>query len=83
MKLGDAISSFKANSSRWLKQEGVRGFSWQTGYGAFSFGIPQVEQVKRYIHNQAEHHKKCTFEEEFLDLLKRAGVDYDPRQVFE
>ena len=83
MKVGDAISAFKANSSRWLKQEGVRGFAWQTGYGAFSFGIPQVEQVKRYIHNQAEHHKKYSFEEEFLDLLKRAGVDYDPRNVFE
>ena len=52
MKVGDAISAFKANSSRWLKQEGVRGFAWQTGYGAFSFGIPQVEQVKILINGK-------------------------------
>ena len=84
MTLSYAISVFKANSSRWLKQQGAsRDFSWQTGYGAFSFGKPQLEQVKRYILNQAKHHKKNTFEEEFLDLLKRAGVDYDPRRVFE
>jgi REP element-mobilizing transposase RayT len=83
MKLADAISVFKANSSRWLKQQGVKNFSWQTGYGAFSFGIPQVSQVRRYIQNQAEHHKKYTYEEEFLGLLRRAGVDFDPREVFE
>ena len=82
--LADAVSVFKANSSRWLKEEhGVRTFSWQRGYGAFSFGRPQLAQVKRYIQNQAQHHKKRTFEEEFLDLLNRAGVDYDPRTVFE
>lgn len=83
MKLAYATSVFKANSSRWLKDQGATDFSWQTGYGAFSFGIPQLEQVKRYIHNQAEHHKKYSFEEEFLELLRRAGVDYDPRRVFE
>ncbi|MFL6439762.1 MAG: IS200/IS605 family transposase [Terriglobales bacterium] len=83
IKLSDAISAFKANSSRWLKEQGVKDFSWQNGYGAFSFGIPEVDQVRRYIHNQAERHRKCTFEEEFLELLKRAGVNYDPRHVFE
>ncbi|MFL6437159.1 MAG: IS200/IS605 family transposase [Terriglobales bacterium] len=82
-KLSDAISVFKANSSRWLKQQGVKDLPWQTGYGAFSFGIPQLGQVKKYIHNQAEHHKKYSFEEEFLELLKRAGVDYDPHHVFD
>src|SRR2546423_15413456 len=83
VKLSDAVSAFKANSSRWLKHQGVKGFEWQTGYGAFSFGISQISQVRRYILSQAEHHKKYSFEQEFLELLRRAGVDYDPRHVFE
>ena len=83
VKLSDALSIFKANSSRWLKEQGVRNFEWQTGYGAFSFSPSQIAPVKRYILNQAEHHKKYSFEEEFLDLLRRAGVDHDPRRVFE
>jgi REP-associated tyrosine transposase len=82
-KLSGALSAFKADSSRWLKEKGVTDFSWQTGYGAFSFGRSQVSPVKRYVFNQAEHHKRYTFEEEFLEMLRRADVDYDSQQVFE
>jgi putative transposase len=81
--LADAISTFKANSSRWMKQKGVRNFGWQTGYGAFSVSPPQLPEVKRYIRNQREHHTKRGYEEEFLSMLKRSGLNYDPRRVFD
>ena len=81
--VAEVISIFKANSSRWLKQRGAKGFEWQTGYGAFSFGKAQLDQVMRYIENQQQHHKRRTYEEEFLDMLRRAGVDFDPNDVFE
>ncbi len=83
VRLADAISAFKANSSRWMKTKGVGDFSWQRGYGAFSVSPPQLAAVKRYIRNQREHHAKRTYEEEFIDLLKRSGVTYDPRHVFD
>jgi putative transposase len=81
--LADAISTFKANSSRWMKQKRVRNFGWQTGYGAFSVSPPQLPEVKRYIRNQREHHTKRSYEEEFLSMLKRSGLNYDPRHVFD
>ena len=82
-RLSDAISAFKANSSRWLKEQGVRQFVWQRGYGAFSVSVGNLEQVKRYIQNQAKHHKKITYEEEFLDMLRRARVEFDPNDLFD
>ena len=57
-------------------------FSWQEGFAAFSVSPSQVSAVKQYIRNQAEHHRKRNFEEEFLLLLKKSGVAYDPRYVF-
>src|SRR5690348_8699785 len=60
--VAEVISIFKANSSSWLKRRGVKGFEWQTGYGAFSFGIAQLGQVRRYIDHQEKHHKKRTYE---------------------
>jgi REP element-mobilizing transposase RayT len=81
MALSDAINKFKANSSRFIRQQGIE-FSWQKGYGAFSVSASQVETVKAYIRNQREHHKKRNFEQEFVALLKKAGVPYDPKYVF-
>ena len=82
MSVSDTVKTFKANSSRWLMEQNPD-FSWQAGNGAFSVSPPHIPNVRRYIANQAEHHKKRNFEEEFLLLLKKAGVDYDPRYVFE
>jgi REP element-mobilizing transposase RayT len=79
--LSTAIRNLKANSSRWMSENGPR-FSWQEGFGAFGVSSSQVGSVKRYIRNQAEHHKKRSFEEEFVLLLKKSGVEYDPRYVF-
>jgi putative transposase len=80
MSLASAINLFKANSSRFLHERGLT-FQWQTGYGAFSVGFPHLDSVTNYIRNQSEHHKKMTFEEEFMALLKEAGVSYDPKYV--
>jgi putative transposase len=79
--LSFVIRDLKANSSRWMSENGSR-FSWQEGFGAFSVSPSQAPTVKRYIRNQAEHHKKRNFEEEFLALLKKSGVPYDPQYAF-
>jgi putative transposase len=79
--LSFAIRDLKANSSRWMSENGSR-FSWQEGFGAFSVSPSQALVVKRYIRNQAEHHRKRSFEEEFLLLLKKSRVSYDPKYLF-
>jgi REP element-mobilizing transposase RayT len=79
--ISDVIRDLKANSSRWMSEHSP-GFSWQEGFGAFSVSPSRAVAVKHYIRNQAEHHRKRNFEEEFLLLLKRSGVDYDPHYVF-
>ena len=79
--LAHAVQVLKANSSRWMRQQ-VREFSWQQGYGAFSVSASAAGVVKKYIENQAEHHKRRSFEDEFLALLKKSGVPYDPKFVF-
>jgi len=74
----------KANSSGWVKNRWPkrRSFGWQTGYAAFSVSKSHVEQVKRYLGNQEEHHRKVSFQEEVVAFLKKQGVEYDPRYVF-
>ena len=79
--LAKALQTIKSYSSRWMAERGVK-FQWQEGYGAFSVSPSQVDTVVNYIRNQARHHAKRSFEEEFLFLLKSSGVDYDPRYVF-
>jgi REP element-mobilizing transposase RayT len=81
ISMSNAINKLKTNSSRFMSQQGIN-FNWQKGYGAFSVSASHLEKVKAYIHNQREHHKKRTFEQEFLLLLKKSGVSYDPKFVF-
>ena len=81
--LAEAINIFKSNSSRWIKTNGVKDFSWQIGYGAFSISPRQLGAVKKYIRNQREHHKHQTYEEEFVELLKLAESEYDSDHVFD
>jgi len=81
MNLSKAMQEIKANSSRWLR-ETSKAFQWQEGYGGFSVSQSQRKTVADYIANQAEHHRKWTFEDEFLALLKKSGVPYDSRYVF-
>jgi putative transposase len=73
-----AVQKIKANSSRWLRQEGVAAFEWQRGYAALSVSASATEAVKKYVRDQPEHHKKHTFEDEFKSLLARYGLKFDP-----
>jgi len=82
MALADAVGKLKANSSRWMGEHGIE-FEWQKGYGAFSVSPSMVGTVKSYIRNQAEHHKKRNFEEEFLVLLRKSGIVFDAGRVFD
>jgi REP element-mobilizing transposase RayT len=82
MTVAEVIGTFKSNSSRFMNDQGFE-FNWQQGYGAFSVSASQLSRVKDYIRHQREHHKKRSFEQEFLSLLKKAGVSYDPRFVFD
>lgn len=78
LSVATAVQKLKGSSSRWLGKE----FAWQEGYGAFSVSPSQVLTVKRYIAGQEEHHRKRSFEDEFTQMLKMCGVEYDPRFVF-
>jgi putative transposase len=80
-KLAKVMCDLKANSSKWLNETGVR-FAWQEGYGAFSVSPSRIADVQRYIRNQAEHHKKRNFEQEFIDLLKKSGTPFEGKYVF-
>jgi putative transposase len=78
LSLSKAVLVIKSNSSRWANEQGQQ-FAWQQGYGGFSVSASLVPTVVRYIQNQESHHKKMTFEAEFLELLKKHGVEYDPK----
>ena len=84
LSIATVMEKVKANSSGWVKERWPdrHYFAWQTGYAAFSVSKSHVEQVKRYISNQEEHHRKVSFQEEVLTFLKKQGVEYDPRYVF-
>jgi REP element-mobilizing transposase RayT len=81
LPLAKIMKELKGSSSRWLHERGHR-FMWQEGYGAFSVNPSQRQTVIDYIDGQAEHHAKWSFEQEFMTLLKRSGVEYDRRFVF-
>jgi len=84
MSFAKAVQLIKGGSSKWVHDTFARHkkFGWQEGYGAFSVSSSQVGSVIAYINNQKEHHRRRTFEEEFLELLDRHGVEYDRRYVF-
>ncbi len=80
--LSSVIREVKKASSVWLKeQKGLRNFHWQEGYGAFTIGYRERDQVKRYIADQEEHHKKTSFLEEVVVFYEEAGIEYDPRYL--
>lgn len=73
----------KTNSSRWVREKWNAHFSWQTGYGAFSVSESNVPAVSRYIATQDEHHKKLTFQQEYVAFLKRNKIAYDERYIWD
>ena len=85
LALAKAIEQVKKGSSKWIKTKAaaLRHFHGQNGYGAFSVSQSSVDEVRRYIANQEEHHRRVTFEEEFRAFLDRHGVAYDERYVWD
>lgn len=81
LALAKAVQLLKGGSSKWVGEHG-REFSWQEGYGAFSVSKSKISTVVKYIENQETHHRKITFEDEFIALLEKHGIEYDPRYVF-
>ncbi len=85
MALSDFVRDVKNNSSNfindnnWLKEK----FSWQEGYGAFSYSHSQIENVYHYIFNQEQHHAKQTFQDEYMDFLKKFEIEHDTKYLFE
>ena len=79
------LRDIKANSSGWIHRTlpELRSFAWQGGYGAFTVSQSQAERVRRYIEGQEEHHRKYTFKEELVALLKAHGIEYDERYLWE
>jgi len=76
--LADVMRELKSESSRWIHEElRLAGFAWQEGYGAFTFGASDLEKVRHYVLNQEEHHRVKTFQEEYVEMLKRGLVEYD------
>ena len=83
--LAKIIEEVKKGSSKWMKTQGpeFQGFHWQAGYGAFSVSQSHVEEVRRYIELQDEHHRTRSFKDEFLAFLNRYEIEYDERFLWE
>jgi len=83
--IADLVEEVKTDSSKWIKTKGseFRNFHWQNGYGAFSVGQSELENVKRYIHSQKEHHRRLTFQDEYRKFLNDHGIKYDERYVWD
>ena len=79
------MEQVKSSSSKWLNQKQyIPGkFSWQDGYGAFTYSRSHIDRVVKYILNQPEHHKKQSFKKEYLQLLQKYEIQYDPKYLFE
>ncbi len=85
MTISDLVRDIKNNSTNFINGKNlVKGkFSWQEGYGVFSYSHSQINDVYNYILNQEEHHKRKTFKEEYLELLNKFEIPYEERYLFE
>lgn len=85
MNISDLIRDIKNNSSNFINENKFLNgkFSWQEGYGAFSYAHSQLDDVYKYILNQEEHHRRKSFKEEYIDFLKKNEIEYDERYSFD
>ena len=83
--LSSLVKDIKVNSTRFINQKRwtLGQFSWQEGFGAFSYSHSQISEVATYIENQEAHHLRRSFREEYLAILERFGVEYDMKYVFD
>jgi REP element-mobilizing transposase RayT len=84
ISIADTMRIVKANSSRWVHETfpALSGFSWQVGYGAFAVSYSHLDRVKRYLSQQATHHQRITFQEEFIAFLQRHQIEFDERDLW-
>ena len=82
--IAKAMQFIKGGSSKWIHETfpELRLFSWQEGYGAFSIGISNVDETKKYIENQEKHHKKESFRDEYLKFLRKNNIDFDEKYLW-
>jgi len=85
LSISEVVKEVKRTSSGWIKEisPSHKQFFWQNGYGAFSVGHTQLDDVRSYIENQEEHHRHKTFQEEYRAFLDKYGIDYDERYVWD
>jgi len=85
LAVADCMRVVKTNSSRWIKEKWPqrRSFAWQGGYAAFSVSESSRQSVIRYIREQARHHQRLSFRDEFLAMLRKHGVEFDQRYVWQ
>jgi len=85
MAIADLVRDIKNNSSNLINDNKfVKGkFYWQEGYGVFSYSHSHIETVYNYIKNQEEHHKKKTFQQEYVELLKKFEIEYNEKYLFD
>jgi len=83
--IADLVREMKRKSSKWMKGQGAeyKEFGWQADYGVFSVSASNLEQVRKYISGQEERHKKIDFKEELVVLLKKHGVEFDERYLWD
>lgn len=84
MDIAKAVQLIKGGSSKWVHEEFPKHwrFSWQEGYGAFSIGVSQIEATIAYIKRQPEHHRRKTFQEEFIAILEKHWIPYDLKDIW-
>ena len=78
----DLVREIKKASSTWVRDHFARSFTWQEGYGIFSVSRANIDAVRRYIASQEDHHRKRTFQEEYLAFLEELAIEYDPRYLW-
>jgi REP element-mobilizing transposase RayT len=85
MALANLVRDIKSDSSEWVNRKKLaRGkFAWQEGYGAFSYGHSQLDTIVRYIMNQEKHHRRRSFRDEYLTLLRKFEIEFKEEYVFE
>lgn len=85
MNISDLVRDIKNNSSKFINEQNWLNekFSWQEGYGAFSYAHSQIGNVYNYIANQEVHHQQKSFKNEYIDLLKNAEIAYDEKYLFD
>jgi putative transposase len=81
--VANVMRVLKGDSSKWILAElGVPNFAWQEGYGAFTVSRSNVDAVREYVRNQEEHHRKRTFQEEYLEFLQKMEIEFDERYLW-